>query len=545
MVKISNSNAVTISDALLHIARNLDGIVPIKVGSFGEFVKGVWGQGYDHPEYFQSWHIMLICEDVEKSLQEHKNYVCIMPRLHLKSTVLGYAFSVWNFLRTVHLGDSNGLYLSYSDGMAVTHIQEMNKHVRRNAQLMEWMRDKAPDADFAFRYSAHSNDVEMKHGGLFSFKRGMHVNRHMIVDDVLRDPENPLNMQQLDKIENFFFDESMYIPTKEAIVIVMGTPMLPGDLLTKLKSDERFNYLFLPALDPLPGHRVLMPSLFDEKWLLREQQSKPSTFQKEFLLSPALLSESYFSYEDIKNCEDESLPSLDPYRNHTLNADYIVAGFDVGKKRHPSHLAVFAYYNSNKRVVQIHQSFMDGWPYTKQVQFLNNVAEYFSIDKGYIDNTRAELEERGLKNVWRPTVFTARQKREMAQIFDTFVHSGNLKLIANERQRAQIICVDNELKAPDTPLGHGDAFFSISLGLRALYEHISLGSKDVGDVRDLIAEKPLYAVPAVKFGVLAESEVCPNCGESKGWIREHKKCLFCHALAVSKQYGDTQHPMFG
>jgi len=76
--------------------------------------------------------------------------------------------------------------------------------------------------------------------------------------------------------------------------------------------------------------------------------------------------------------------------------------------------------------------------------------------------------------------FTRKSKNTMAQVFEKFVHSGILKLIKDERQTHQILSVSNELKAPDTPMGHGDAFFSIAMALQAIhdtaYKFVDLGS---------------------------------------------------------------------
>ena len=69
--------------------------------------------------------------------------------------------------------------------------------------------------------------------------------------------------------------------------------------------------------------------------------------------------------------------------------------------------------------------------------------------------------------------FTTKSKNTMAQIFEQYVHSDNLYLIKDERQRQQIISVNNELKAPETPMGHGDAFFSIAMALQAVHETMS------------------------------------------------------------------------
>ena len=112
------------------------------------------------------------------------------------------------------------------------------------------------------------------------------------------------------------------------------------------------------------------------------------------------------------------------------------------------------------------------------------MAENFNITRGYIDNTRGELEDRGLNNVWRSMHFSTKSKNTMAQIFEQYVHSGNLKLLSDERQRQQILSVNNELKAPETPMGHGDAFFSIAMALQAAYESSVYQVQSLGNVMD-------------------------------------------------------------
>ena len=124
--------------------------------------------------------------------------------------------------------------------------------------------------------------MNIMHGGLFSFKRGMHVNGALIADDILRDPEIPLNIGQVTKVEDHFLTESLFIPLKGVPVIVLGTPMMPGDLLANLQKDDRFLARVLPALDPVPGRRVLMPELYSEDWLLQQQKARPKSFASEF-----------------------------------------------------------------------------------------------------------------------------------------------------------------------------------------------------------------------------------------------------------------------
>ena len=342
----------TFSDAFDILASGLTSSNKAKVGSFHEFLVNIWAQSFDNPEYFNAWHVGRVAEDIEYCMQEGLNYCAVLPRFHFKSTLLGHAFSVWRLLTAPR--DCSVLYLSYSDGMAKYHISEINKAISRNPQLMEWMDNRSPKADFSARYYVNNKPMDIRHGGLFSFKRGMHVNGALIADDVLRDPENPLNIGQVTKVEDHFMTESLFIPLKGVPVIVLGTPMMPGDLLTKLKDDSRFKYRIMPALDPAPGHRVLMPELYSEEWLLQQQEARPKSFASEFLLVPHFSTESYFSEEDIVKCEDATLrnvPSTKAYENR-LPSDQLFAGFDVGKKRHPSHLVIFK--KTGDRVEQIH-----------------------------------------------------------------------------------------------------------------------------------------------------------------------------------------------
>ena len=211
---MTNSNITTFSDAFSQLADGLSTHQAIKVGSFWEFLRDIWSQSYDNPEYFKAWHVGLLAEDIEECLETGQNYVAILPRFHFKSTILGHAFSVWRLLTAPR--DCSVLYLSYSDLMSRYHISEINKTVQRNPILTQWMHSRSPKADYSFRYYINKKPMEISHGGLFSFKRGMHVNGALIADDVLRDPENPLNLSQLTKVEDHFLTETMFIPTTKS-----------------------------------------------------------------------------------------------------------------------------------------------------------------------------------------------------------------------------------------------------------------------------------------------------------------------------------------
>jgi len=481
---VLQQEATTYNDAFNQLAEGIASAQQqrVKVGSFYEFLRDIWSQSFEHPEYFKAWHVGVVAEDIEYCLENDLNYCAVLPRFHFKSTLLGHAFSIWRLLQATR--DMSVLYLSYSDGMAQYHINEINKTVKRNPQLMEWMKNRNPKADYSFRYHVNKHPVDIMHGGLFSFKRGMHVNGALIADDVLRDPENPLNNTQINKVEDHFLTESLFIPLKGVPVIVLGTPMMPGDLLSKLQNDDRFLARNLPALDPAPDRRVLMPELYSEEWLLQQQRARPKSFASEFLLIPHWSSEAYFEEEDIDKLQNEELELYPASKKYVKKdeTEELFAGFDVGKKRHPSHLVIFRRIGNT--IEQIHQSWLDGWNYSDQIEFLNDIAENFDLTKGYIDNTRGELEDRGLHHSWWPMNFTRKNKNTMAQVFEQYVHGGHLQILKDERQKQQILSVNNELKAPETPMGHGDAFFSISMALMAAHESTAYSMNVLGNVQD-------------------------------------------------------------
>ena len=546
---MSNNDVISVEKAFNLLSDGLIAQKKYKVGSFKDFLQNIWCYSFDHPEYFQAWHVGVLADDIEECLETGLNYVAVLPRFHFKSTLLGHAFSVWRLLTAPR--DCSVLYLSYSDGMAKYHISEINKAVSRNPVLSELMVNRNPKADFSARFYINKKPMDIMHGGLFSFKRGLHVNGALIADDVLRDPENPLNISQITKVEEHFMTESLFIPLKGVPVIVLGTPMMPGDLLSMLQKDKRFKSRVLPALNPEPGRRVLMPELYSEEWLLQQQAARPKSFASEFMLIPHFATESYFEDKDISKCEFEGLTS-EPYDKKykdLIGTDQIFGGFDVGKKRHPSHLVLFR--KRGQYLEQIHQSFLEGWSYSDQIEFLNTVADNFNLDVGYIDNTRGELEDRGLDYRWKAMNFTRKSKNTMAQIFEKFVHSGNLRMIKDERQKQQILSVSNDLKAPDTPMGHGDAFFSIAMALQAAhetaYKFVNLGNltdwfnavspnetpESRSEENNSIEKTPANILQMKPVNELEENTSAPNpqCKEPvcspSFWVTERNLCLYC------------------
>ena len=265
--------------------------------------------------------------------------------------------------------------------MAKYHVGEIIKEVDRNPILNKWMTNKNASSDYTFRYSINGDYMmEIIRGGVFSFKRGLHVNGGMIADDILRDPDSGLNLTNLSKVENQFLTEAIFIPNPGVPTVVVGTPQTPSDLLSVLENDERFFQRRMPALDPEPNRRVLFPERYSEADLLQIQRAKPKAFDSEFLLTPAFSDEAYFDAKDILSCEDGNLENHTPEETfYKKPGSRLYAGCDVGKKRNPTHIVIFEEYNGI--ISQVHQSWLDNWEFTAQVKYLNSLVENFDLDR--------------------------------------------------------------------------------------------------------------------------------------------------------------------
>lgn len=524
---------------------------PYQTKSLYKFVLEDYSQSYPADFSFDSWHIKLICDDLEDCVENNLNYCAVLPRLHLKSTICGYAFATWLMLKRP---GCNILYISYADGMSHYHTQQIKTQNSHNPILTPLMKDLSPGSDSIVNCEINGKQTGIINGGVYTFKRGTHVSGAVIVDDPLRDPSNPLDYTQVEKVANVFFSEISFIPppNRHIPIVVFGTPMLPRDLLFQLGKQANFKYRFLPALNPTDGEgkiqRVLWPSVFSEEWILAQKEgpkSKQRAFASELMLAPYLSTDSYITEEEIRRVVNENLVNhlLNRRYDEGKNDEFVVAGFDVGKKVHPSHLTILA--KRGNKCVNIHQSFLDGMAYTEQVIYLTDACEKFGVSVLDIDNTRGELEDRGLPRQARLTTFTEKNKRSMAQIFEKYVYEKKLELLNDERFLSQITCVDSDLKAPESPSGHGDSFFSLMLACVAMESvYGESRTQTLGDTGDFVPsekrdERSLDLRRAFEYTPRAKA-VCKYCNESAGLEffnklgrcdyedSEFTRCLICN-----------------
>ena len=225
----------------------------------------------------------------------------------------------------------------------------------------------------------------------------------------------------------------------------------------------------------------------------------------------------------------------------------VVSGFDIGKRTNPSHHSVFAIKDDFTRLdkkglptqvmVMIHQKFLDQWEYIRQIEYLKSCAEYFGINRSYVDNTRSEFDERGLPRVYIPVALGStdgpktKSKYGLATHFAKLVEQKRIELIDDDRFINQITCVTNDLQAADTPLGHGDSFISVSLAIGAFMDYFARdrrsGFSDLGDIQSLLGDKKVdLTSPSLP------SDICKICKGRKfeELPNGHKRCLSCMTI---------------
>ncbi len=195
----------------------------------------------------------------------------------------------------------------------------------------------------------------------------------------------------------------------------------------------------------------------------------------------------------------------------------IIAGYDIGKKTHPSHFAVFEYKNG--KLIMIHNKFMDSWPYSNgkeyipqapsQLEYIKNCINNFKIKELRYDNTRGEFESFDEQNLLPrqmiPVVFTNKFKHTGATAFDRLVEKKQIEIPDDERLIDQICAVTDDLQAIQTKMGHGDSFWSIVLAIMC--------AKDlVGFYDDDKDNKQRYRIATGQKSIFSEDQEIP-----RGW----------------------------
>ena len=423
-------------------------------------------------------------EEWSDRLQYNDRTATLGPRLHLKSHTF-YAYIMWRMYciwydtkyhkKRTMLYDI--LYVSYKASMAGEHIENINRYVGVNPYFGDWTR--VSDAASVMKYYYDGCEFNCKPDGMGSFKRGKHPHE-VLCDDILADPTEKLEYKTMMKINRIFFQQIASFP-KEYVgkLHVIGTAQDLTDLFFQLKTNKKYDWKMYKAIKNKEKKEVLWPEYIPYERLVEiledELNGSQKAFNKEYQCSPVRSEDAYFSFDEVTDREDENLKDMWDMPDRVKGMCF--AGLDIGKKRNPSHLSVLSVYAD--RIDQVHQKWMDGWGYNKQVRYINNACKKFNIIRLYYDNTRGEFEgfaERGeLNKAMKPIVFGNKVKYRMAAALEKLMGDEKFRLLADHRQKEMILAVDNDLKAPDTGEGHGDSFWSNGLAAISIVKRAKKG----------------------------------------------------------------------
>jgi hypothetical protein len=437
---------------------------------FAEALKNIEGN-FVSGEHFNEW-----CNRYQNQLLT----ATLSARLHGKSTIV-YAFLCWKLYNIESLPGlfPEVIYISYNDDLAGVHVRNIKRLIEQMPCFAEY--ENLSDAETILKMRKGSKTFTIKPAGIFSFKRGVHT-IGVICDDILQDPQKPMmDIGQITKVTRIFNEQIASIKKLEGFLHVTGTAQDKEDLFFTLKNNPKYDWKMYPAIKSKSKKEVLWKEMFPLSKLLEMQyEVETKAFSKEYQCVPVRGVEGFFSEEAIDKLVSKSY-NVNWRTYETSNP--LFAGMDLGKKMHPSHVAVFEAVpikdeegNETEKVTAVQRLslFLDKMDYNKQKDLVCEMIEKMQIQSFLFDNTRAEfesfIENNELPAECEPTVMTGKEKQILASAFDIFVTCENISFVNDDRQKRQILAVDNNLDAPSTFEGHGDAFWSCALALKKMRE---------------------------------------------------------------------------
>jgi hypothetical protein len=413
-------------------------------------------------------------------LQNQKKTVTTAPRKHAKTTII-LGLLAWLIFRCdVYANQySEYLYIMYSDDLACEKMTLFKQYIKVNSYFVGIV-DLKTTAETVVLFNNNGHYISIKPAGIMSFKRGKHPHG-VICDDILKDAEKRLDLSQIHKITQIFEAQVTPLMKEGGFIHLVGTRQDASDLFGSLSVLPGWDCSFNKAIIDRKTQEVLWPEKFTYKRLLDIElnETGKKNFLREYQDEPVRGVEGFFTHSEIEGQIDRQLVNHNPQKQKLEEFSDCYGGMDLGKKRHPSHIAVYQAVPDEKVIylIQVASIWLDGVDYTEQLRIADVVIQFFGVASFYWDNTRAEFEgfsERGeLPPEMRPFTFTAGGKEKIASEFDKQVGKKTIILLNDERQTRSILSVDGNLQSPETADGHGDAFWSNSLAIQAFVDNNS------------------------------------------------------------------------
>ena len=402
-------------------------------------------------------------------LQEHHQVAMLAPRLHLKSTTI-YGYLMWRILRAVDCSES-WLYLSFQQELAEYHLRKLKHYIKANPVFAGLEDLTEAEGRIRFRWKGTDSLFEIAPSGILTFKRGWH-GIGVIADDILADPAKQLDPVVIRKIGRIFEDDIYYLPEKDGFLHVVGTPQHHSDVFHTIRENyKEFAWRKFQAIVDEARQKSLWPERFPWSDIIQRRNASPRSFAKEMMCEPVWETDSYLDRDKLLACVEKgacTLPHSDDIRI-LLDSKSVVAGWDIGKKVHPSHFAVF--YDDKGTLVQICDKWMDRWDYKDQLAFIQKAIDAYGIDTIVYDATRGEFdilsEQHALPKQLKPLSFVVKTKNAIATLLERRVNAKTIRFINDQRTLSEMLKVNSELDAYESDSGHGDSFWSIAMAVYA------------------------------------------------------------------------------
>ena len=407
-------------------------------------------------------------DEVSRFLDSSIRTARVGARDHFKSTSL-YARFMYQLYQHRDVG-YEAHYFSYEQNMSGYHIEKIKKLIAPNPYFAG-CKDLKPMADTVGAWTWDGrHQVTLDPKSLLSFKRGIHPD-WIAVDDPFQDPDNKLEPTSVLKINDVFKKQILDMPKVGGELHVVGTPQTPQDFFFDGTVMRRFSVVVQPAIISEAERIARWPEHMPfEELLERREERGAKVFNQEYMCSPVYTEDAWLEEADVLAAVNPELLNRSIFTKHTDLTGDITAGFDIGKKRHPSHLAV--YETKEGRSIQLHSMWMDGWDYTNgtgeydinhptQFEYLLMAKENFGIDRLLYDGTRGEFDSIADAGKMPPefesVIFTKKRMVAMATNLSDRMTQRTVAMLDDQRQQQQLLAVNNNLQAIETPQGHGDS----------------------------------------------------------------------------------------
>jgi len=313
--------------------------------------------------------------------------------------------------------------------------------------------------------------------GFLKASRTLHPNM-VIVDDPLQDfPELDIS-HAVSKTSRLFFGTIVPLAMEETHV--GGTSQSPDDFFWETRNFGEWNWKMYPIVDS--EGKPNWPELWPKERIKKEREKVGDTrFKVEYLLIPYALEDSYLDYDLIRKAINKKLKNYE-FQEELPAFDTTIGGLDLGKVRHPSHLAIFGVNFEPFKLVQIHSKWFDKADYRTILEYCKEAEKAFGVELLFYDDTRSVFEpykEDGELPACMEDggVNMSKRTNSLASALRRVFEQNKIELIYDERQIEQLRVVNRSLKAPVTKGGHGESFWSLALAVEACNHIVSVGEK--------------------------------------------------------------------